>query len=310
MPLTLFHSSKSIRLLALLGLLLPLALQAEDQRVLMLHSTNDEAEQIFVQAFTDSLQSLQTRADFRTLNLARSQSDASRLETVNTFQPKLVLCIGEAAVRFSKNLPPELPKLAAMADVDENSYPFCGLRRTVAPADGLAQVRAMMPEMKTVGIMWHEEKNAHQIKRLRQEGERLGLRVVALQVDTGRAIPDALRTLLPQIDALWAVSDPIIYRGATRQTILTACFRAKVPLLGISQDWVRMGGLLNLETDAAETGKQAAQMASDLLDNKACPSPAWRSPKNPSYSLNLRTLKYMELTLPDQVIASAVVVFQ
>ena len=75
------------------------------------------------------------------------------------------------------------------------------------------------------------------------------------------AIPVALEQIATRADVLLAMPDPMMYTGESARGVLLHAFRKRLPVIGTSDAWVRMGALYALDWDYDEVGAVCAQLA-------------------------------------------------
>ncbi len=120
-----------------------------------------------------------------------------------------------------------------------------------------------------------------------------------------------LQNLLPQLDALWAVDGSVSYNAAAVRELLLYSFRNRVPLIGLSAQWVKAGALYALDWDYPDLGRQAAELADTILREGAAPKslpPVF--PRLIRPVLNAKTLEHMKLQITERWLAEIAEVFR
>ncbi len=88
-------------------------------------------------------------------------------------------------------------------------------------------VRLLLPQARRIGVLWSDE-TADQQAALEAAAASRGLRVVSGHVGATQTLFPALKKVLDDSDALFAVADPRIYNSASIQNILLSSVRVLV----------------------------------------------------------------------------------
>lgn len=108
----------------------------------------------------------------------------------------------------------------------------------------------------------------------------------------------ALKRLLPNSDALLAVPDATIYNRGNIATILLTSYRAKVPLFGFSQSYVKAGALAAVYSQPWQIAQQVADIIQGVPANGSLPAP--QSPRYFSVDINPQVRLSLELNMADE----------
>lgn len=167
----------------------------------------------------------------------------------------------------------------------------------------------ILPGSRSIGAIFGA-KNSEKMRSAEKIARAMGLTIYARQVENPSDIPDALEYLEKRIDVLWGVPDELVFTPQTAKQILLVSFRNRIPLVGISQAWVKAGALYSLDWDYADIGCQCAEMAMKVLQGVKPGDipPAW--PRKAIYSLNLKTALYMKIDIPEKLVQGAHQVFK
>jgi len=120
---------------------------------------------------------------------------------------------------------------------------------------------------------------------------------IEMIADEADLVP-ALKRLLPNSDALLAVPDATIYNRGTIATILLTSYRAKVPLFGFSQSYVKAGALAAVYSQPWQIAQQVAEIIQNLPVSGSLPAP--QSPRYFSVDVNPQVRLSLELNMDDE----------
>ncbi len=125
----------------------------------------------------------------------------------------------------------------------------------------------------------------------------VGIEVIGVPIEKDKEVKAALNTLLPTIDALWLISDPVVLAGTERvKEIFTLCDAMKKPVFAYDKLFANFGAALIISADIATMGKQAAKAANNILnDNKSMEKV--QNPAGSSIAINVKKLEQYGIPL-------------
>jgi len=165
----------------------------------------------------------------------------------------------------------------------------------------LSTLHAVMPNLRRIGYLYDPDKTPRLSAETINQARQLGITLIDRQVRTEEQVPTALRELLPEIEALWLISDSTVLTEESFAFLLRASFDRRVPVIGFDPEFVRRGALMSFWVDSAEIGQEASQVAQTILDGLTVLSPKTILPKQ-RISLNLGTAEYLGITIPPNVL--------
>jgi len=131
-----------------------------------------------------------------------------------------------------------------------------------------------------------------------------GLELRRVQANDAAGVYPALQQVLMQSDVLLALPDAVAINAATIRSVLLACHRADVPVVGFSQALVDAGALLAVYSTPQQYARQAAEIALDVVArNASLPSPQY--PRYFTVGVNFVTAQAIGLALDDEATLAA-----
>lgn len=131
-------------------------------------------------------------------------------------------------------------------------------------------LRLGLPDARRVGVLWGPESQLQAAALGALAGAR-SLQLVGATVGGADGAFPGLKRVLEEADVLLALPDPLVFNSASIQNILLASYRARVPLVGFSQAYVRAGALLALFVTPEQVGQQAALLVRSALQGRSLP---------------------------------------
>ena len=95
---------------------------------------------------------------------------------------------------------------------------------------------------------------------------------------------------------LLVIPDSEIYSSSNVRNILMASYRAKVPVIGISQAYVNAGELCAIFSTPEQIAEQAAEIITSFAKNRRLPEPQY--PASFSIGLNQPVARSLGIELP------------
>jgi len=241
-------------------LLAPSQSLAADFDVLLILSGNGPPYQEFASAFS---QNLPEKIHVEQLQLSQLENvDAlSKLERKAGLIVTVGLKAGEwVAPRTGK------PVLAAMLP----SYKFAGIQAKHHSGEPFSAIfvdqpwsrqvslmRVALPGFKRIGLL-HMPNGGLDITKLRTLLEQQGATLVEKVMDPAASLYSNLNSVLSQSNVLLAVPDSEIYNSDNIRNILLSSFRQRVPLIGLSQEYVEAGALCAVYSSPQDLAVQAS----------------------------------------------------
>ena len=171
-------------------------------------------------------------------------------------------------------------------------------------------MQSVLPQNKTIGVLFNPRENQRTIEEARRIAQSMGLLLIASEVQTPQALPDALKSLAREADVLWGIPDQIVVSPQTAKPLLLFSFRNRIPFVGLSTPWVEAGALYALDRDYTDLGVQCGELALQVLQGKPAKSLPVVPPRKILYTLNLKTANHMKVDIPQTLVEEAQQVFQ
>jgi putative ABC transport system substrate-binding protein len=200
------------------------------------------------------------QVDLRVLQL---DGDSTRASQVMGSTPKanLVLTLGTLATRETLRRYRGVPTVAGMIlspDEIQGASNTTGVFLQFPVETELEWLSRIVPSIHRVGIIYHSDESKARVQQAEKLAPAVNLNIQAYQIDRPQELPDALENLADRADALWGVTDPMVFNPETAKSLLLFSFRHQIPLIGHStrrageQDSRWPGGRLAASCPAAQ----------------------------------------------------------
>jgi putative ABC transport system substrate-binding protein len=161
-------------------------------------------------------------------------------------------------------------------------------------------LRAFLPNLRRVGILSNSTYTA-KLKDTAAQAAANSFQLLEFPVDSEKDVPHQLRSLLAGVDALWLVPDSTVLTNESIGFILETSLAKRVPVIGFSPEFTRLGALLSLSVSYGEVGRETGVLAKRILDGDrklpAKPIPIERL----KITVNLKTARFLGVEFPKDV---------
>jgi putative ABC transport system substrate-binding protein len=268
-------------------------------QVLALVTSEAAPQQAFLQGFQNYFTKKQ-------LDLALSIENAA-VPLATKQNPALIVALGSTATRFAIDSFKQIPICACMLIEDSlirNKSNVSGVSLSFPVTTHLQWLDRFIPHGRAVAVLYNPDKNAAELENMQREAAKLGIPLVPEAVEEASALDNVLKRLPSQVAALWSFDDAAIFTPQSAETLLLYSFRNRIPLIGLSNQWVKAGALYALDRDYIDMGRQCGELALRMLHGSPAQQ-AVETPRKVVYAINLQTAEHMKLELPKTLIREA-----
>ena len=231
---------------------------------------------------------------------------------IDELNPGLILALGQLAARAIVPHVQDRPIVAALVlKMQEfgQTPNVTGVEMIHPPADHFEMIKRVCSRCRTVGVLFGSDESAAYVERARRVAGQYDLELLSAGIAAPRHLPAALGLLERKADVWWVLPDTIVAAPQMAKAILLRSFRQRIPLIGPSTPWVKAGALCALAWDYAEMGRQAGELAVQILTGTNVSELAPRAPRTVLYTLNLKTARHLKLGIPAAFIEGAAETF-
>ncbi|VAX25213.1 hypothetical protein MNBD_NITROSPINAE04-627 [hydrothermal vent metagenome] len=193
-------------------------------------------------------------------------------KTLSNFKPDVIYCIGARAYLAAHKLAKNSSIVFSSAlnwkrlPINKNTY---GVANELPTGMQLMIYRYFFPAINKIGVVYSESFNKEWLKAAIKAANDIGVEIIGEPVRKPDEVGGALSRLLPKVDALWITPDPVVL--SSTQAILQIFSQSntlKKPVFAYNEVYARFGAVLVISADLATIGRQAAEVATKILENK------------------------------------------
>jgi len=237
-------------------------------------------------------------------DMAKGRNLARRIRASDA---KVVLAVGLKAALAAKLEILDIPVIYCLV-LDPNKYGLPSgnmveLTLDLPFKDQVKPLKTLLPKASRLGVLFDPQKTGGMVKQLQREGKSLGFTIFAQEVQAEQDIPTALKALPSDIDALWLLPDSTVLTETSLDFLMSWTLERHIPVTGFSAGLVKSGALVATYLHYADTGRQAATLANDLMQNAKSPVLGTSVlPNTVHRSLNQKTANYLGISLTPQLL--------
>lgn len=240
--------------------------------VVVFLSSDDEAYTRPVDAF---IHKINMPVEIFNLHGDVENADA-RMTEILSRDPALIFALGAKAAYITKletlkRNRQDIPVVFAMVlnweryELLKGSENIAGIATDIDPGTTFANMKMFAPKVKTIGVIYSEEHSSATIKKARRISDVLGYELITVQIKRQKEFRRAFEKMADHIQAYWILTDPVVFGTRNMEWLKRRCVNQRIITIGQSENVVRLGMLLGVDTDAGNIGAQAASMARNII---------------------------------------------
>ena len=293
---------------------------AQSVKVAIVETRHLKAYDLAKSGFTQAMERKGFGIQFVDYTLESDSLDPQDLhQMVKDGGAEIVLALGTDAARAVREADLNIPCVFSMVsepgqsgllnDSRDDGTPMTGACLDVPVRDQFASLRDVVPKVQRIGVIYNPDESEFIVDEAQKTANEMNLGLVTYAVYSEAEVSAALSALRPKIDALWLISDRIVLTTQSLQYVFLFAFQTNLPLMGLSDHFVKMGALFAVGPDYEDVGRQSGELAAQMLAGRTATEIPVASPRKVILSLNLRTAEIIGLRIPDSVVKKATSIY-
>ncbi len=170
------------------------------------------------------------------------------------------------------------------------------------PADRQFKIlRAFLPNLRRLGLLSNSGTNQAKLRDTIAQAAAHSFQLQGFPVESEKDVPQQLRSLLGATDALLLIPDSTVLTNESIGFILETSLARRVPVIGFSPEFTRLGALLSLSVSFGEVGRETGVLAKRILDgDRKLPAKAVPIDRL-KITVNLKTARFLGIEFPKDV---------
>lgn len=235
-------------------------------------------------------------------------------EEILSEDPDIVVAVGTKATTILSAKINDIPIVFMMVSRPEkylsNSNNITGVSLNPDPKDQFRILSQLLPKAKKIGVIYNGSTFPATVRRGLEAQESTGKKIVEVKVYSKTEIPEALREIRKQTDALWLVMDDMVITERSMRHIFKFSMKNNYPVIGFSGRVVKAGALFSSVPDFKAIGKQSAIMAKRIMQGEDPSNMPFLYPKSGGFVLNLITAKLLNIFIPAETRSNASKIYE
>ena len=234
-------------------------------------------------------------------------------QQLRAFRPTIIVTIGSSALELALAQAGTLPLIYTMvinptALAPDDRPLLHGISVQPPLTQKLLLLRQLCPTARSIGLVYSDPAARQQADAARAAADGLGFALVSVPVRSPAAAIKSFDRIMPTVDAYLLLFDRAVLNPTAMEALLRASFRARVPIIGLSQKYVHMGALYSLDLEVSEMAQQAVQATLQCaVTPRQCTETQITEARGTLY-INTTIARKMGLPIPAQLRATAVLI--
>lgn len=280
------------------------------KQILIVSNTNGGPYSQVINGFKSQLS--EQLATYTELSTAQLKADSSLFNNeLRTRKPDLIFALGAEATELAKKSTQKIPIVATLILKNELfNASTTGVSLAYPLSIQIQWLKKFFPTQSKIAVIFNPAENTKNVQTLKKVAEQNGLDLIAIPVESSKQLPGALEQLAKNIEVLFGIADDIAMSSKTGKEVLLASFRNRVPLIGLTDQWVKSGALYALSWDYDDLGRQCAVQSQKILNGQSILQVAPETPRKLTYAINTKIAEHMNLEIPDSLLKNANTLFE
>lgn len=259
-------------------------------------------------------------AQFVEFLLSNDSSHARKLsDSIRNLRPQLIVTTGTDATAFAKTNFTDIPVVFSsvmypvisgfVESFNRPGHNITGASLSIPARTQFEYFKTIMPNLKTLGVLYTDN-TAALIPPSAVVARACGLELIALKVTSEKDLPVKVDSITKIADGIWSLADPNLFTPQSTKYILINALRRGRPLMGFSRILVESGALFALDFDYKAVGRQAGEIACQILKGAKPENISVTTPDIIWFHYNEKTAQHIAIKMPDSLVAIAKEVYR
>ena len=162
-------------------------------------------------------------------------------------------------------------------------------------------MRTFLPTIRRLGTLYDPAKTSSRVKDAERQAALSDFQLKGVPVESEKDVPQQLRALLSDVEALWLMPDSTVLTNESIRFILESALARQIPVIGFSPEFTRLGSLLSMSVSYSDVGRETGLLAKRILNGERL------LPLNPvpierfKITVNLKTARFLGITFPKEL---------
>ena len=180
--------------------------------------------------------------------------------------------------------------------IDNLNFSHCGVSLQIPASIQLSEIRASLPDIKKVGIIFDPKQNQAFFEAALQSEASTRIKIIPLRVKSKTEISMVLKNNLSRIDCVWMIPDATVISEKIVQYVIKQALYNKKGVIGYNSYFIKSGAIFAFEFDYYKIGVQTAEKTKAYFTGKPCNNniPFFHK------TINLKMARHLGITTKEQ----------
>jgi putative tryptophan/tyrosine transport system substrate-binding protein len=254
-----------------------------------------------VKPFEEALRGFRSvcKAESKTVVVADAEGTDMGI-LVREERPELILAIGADAlqkVKRVRNIPIIYLMVLNPEKITGESKNFVGINMNIPPQKYLNLMENLNPKKLKVGILYDPKNTGTFVKRILQTAGSMGIEINAMEIHSPKEVPEKFTRMKSTFNVFWMLPDSTVVTPETVEFLLLSTLENRIPVITFAGKYVEDGALVSLGIDDYDLGKQAGEMANNILHGAAIPELSEADARKSVMKFNSKVAKELGIDL-------------
>lgn len=237
----------------------------------------------------------------------KNTSDNELKELIQSDTTGIIFCIGTKAYSLARKFSKDKRLIFSAAinwrrlGITDKTY---GISNELTPIQEMSLLRYFLPYVKKIGLLYNAKYSQEYVETIKQDASSIGITIIDNEINNNTEINTALEKLLPNVDILWLIADPVVLSSqkSVKQIFQTAKQLSK-PVYSYSDIFINHGAVLSVSADIPTMGRQAANLTI-LMDTNQISDRTVQIPAGSKITINKCALDKLHLRFNQDALGS------
>jgi len=238
---------------------------------------------------------------YKTVVMSSSEVEGTLENTVRQEGAKAVVALGTDAVSISQSLPESIPVIYGLVikKFETKRRNITGVYMETPVEIYLALIEKNFPDIKSVAVVCEHN------SRKPLELPAISPQVIICSAKTPYEFIEGINSLGTDVDALILLPERDLITSKTLEHIYLFSFKEKIPIIGISEKYVKSGSLLSLGFNTTDMGRQIGKLTKRVVDRGSAAGIPHVPPDKFNLYINRKTAEVMSIAIPPDLSSRA-----
>jgi putative ABC transport system substrate-binding protein len=214
---------------------------------------------------------------------------------------KAVIVLGKNAVNISSDLPESVPVIYGLIinPIETERQNITGVYMMTPISEYVTFINKYFPAIEKIGVVCTHEKQEHIDYSLKTP------KVEFCNAKNPYEFTEGINSLGSNVDALLLLPEKDLITTKTLKQLYLFSFKEKVPIIGISEKYVKIGSLFSLGFDTTSMGRQIGALAKKVVLQGSTAGIPPSPPDSFNLHINRKTSETMRVNIPSTLLNTA-----